>query len=91
MFLLCLPIIQSALFCMTVGLDPKGLKVAVVNKEFSLLNVTSCPVMKYNTCTEYLLSCSYFDFLTNQKDMILVSRQYFFHLGNFAIFIINQC
>ena len=63
LFIFALPVMQVILFCLAIGRDPTGLKLAIVNHEMPYENITSCPV---NTnCTFEYLSCRYLSFLDN--------------------------
>lgn len=72
-FLLCLPIIQCTLFDLSIGRDPLGLKVGLVNEE--LLNEgIDCKMLPNVTCSsDYPASCRYMAALEKKK-MKLVSK-----------------
>lgn len=56
LFIIGLPVMQILLFCLSIGKDPRGLKLAVVNNEFNEtmrdcsqvtdLRVISCQYLK---------------------------------------------
>lgn len=57
-FLLLLPVVQCFLFCLCIGRDPRGLKVAVVNEEVQ--GISSCDWLPTEGCNFSLsLSCRY--------------------------------
>ncbi|XP_033209457.1 ABC transporter G family member 23 isoform X2 [Belonocnema kinseyi] len=62
LFIFALPVMQVILFCLAIGRDPTGLKLAIVNHEMFYENMT-CPV--YKDCQFKFLSCRYLDFLDN--------------------------
>ncbi|XP_011501570.1 PREDICTED: ABC transporter G family member 20 isoform X2 [Ceratosolen solmsi marchali] len=63
LFIFALPVMQVILFCLAIGRDPTGLKLAIVNHEMSWEN-KSCPV--FEDCTFTFLSCRYLKFLDNE-------------------------
>lgn len=69
-FIIGLPCLQIILFCLAIGHDPKGLKLAVSNHELNRTNDYDCPVTE--GCNHTLLSCRYLNVL-KKKDMIVVS------------------
>ncbi|XP_053995449.1 ABC transporter G family member 20 isoform X1 [Hylaeus anthracinus] len=62
LFIFALPVMQVILFCLAIGRDPTGLKLAIVNHEMFYENM-SCPVSK--DCDFSHLSCRYLKFLDN--------------------------
>ncbi|KAG7190145.1 hypothetical protein KM043_006275 [Ampulex compressa] len=62
LFIFALPVMQVILFCLAIGRDPTGLKLAIVNHEIFYEN-QSCPV-SYG-CSFTRLSCRYLNFLDN--------------------------
>lgn len=70
-FIIGLPCLQIILFCLAIGHDPKGLKLAISNHELNSTGVDDCPVIE--GCNYTLLSCRYLDVL-RKKDMDIVSR-----------------
>ncbi|XP_075228584.1 ABC transporter G family member 23-like [Lycorma delicatula] len=69
-FLLMLPIVQCILFNMTIGHDPKGLHLAVVNEELEH-GLQDCQKIPYRGCYMDLpLSCRYLRTLT-EKEMFV--------------------
>ncbi|XP_065216092.1 ABC transporter G family member 20-like isoform X2 [Planococcus citri] len=57
-FLLLLPVVQCFLFCLCIGRDPRGLKVAVVNEEVQ--GISSCDWLPLEGCNFSVpLSCRY--------------------------------
>lgn len=68
-FIIGLPVAQIIIFCMAIGHDPVGLKMAVANHELTndmILN-QECPV--YTGCNYTYLSCRYLAYLKNNKSM----------------------
>lgn len=62
-FITLLPIVETILYCTTIGKDPKGLRLAYVNDE---LNFTDpCPSIE--GCEYSLLSCQYLASLKEQN------------------------
>ncbi|XP_058803004.1 ABC transporter G family member 23 isoform X2 [Phymastichus coffea] len=62
LFIFALPVMQVILFCLAIGRDPTGLKLAIVNHEMDWENKT-CPV--FDTCETSFLSCRYLHTLDN--------------------------
>lgn len=62
LFIFALPVMQVILFCLAIGRDPTGLKIAIANHEMTWGNL-SCPVD--NNCSFTSLSCRYLNFLDN--------------------------
>uniref|UniRef100_A0A146LDF7 ABC transporter G family member 20 n=3 Tax=Lygus hesperus TaxID=30085 RepID=A0A146LDF7_LYGHE len=75
MFTVAMPILQTTFFCLSIGHDPIGLKLAVVNNE--LPGVVSCPY-GYNTSDCYMndLSCRYLDHLAARKHHLVSYENY---------------
>nr|XP_012136224.1 PREDICTED: ABC transporter G family member 20 isoform X1 [Megachile rotundata] len=63
LFIFALPVMQVILFCLAIGRDPTGLKLAIVNHEMFYGNM-SCPVT--DDCNFSHLSCRYLKFLDNE-------------------------
>ncbi|XP_067210518.1 ABC transporter G family member 23 isoform X2 [Linepithema humile] len=63
LFIFALPVMQVILFCLAIGRDPTGLKLAIVNHEMFYENM-SCPVS--DDCSFTHLSCRYLNFLDNE-------------------------
>ncbi|XP_026316608.1 ABC transporter G family member 23 isoform X1 [Hyposmocoma kahamanoa] len=64
LFIFVLPVMQVILFCMAIGRDPVGLKLAIVNNDVTILD-GYCP---YNqSCSMKNLSCRYLDHLRNNS------------------------
>ncbi|KAG5345492.1 ABCGN protein, partial [Acromyrmex charruanus] len=63
LFIFALPVMQVILFCLAIGRDPTGLKLAIVNHEMFYENMT-CPVS--TNCSFTFLSCRYLNFLDNE-------------------------
>ncbi|XP_021913320.1 ABC transporter G family member 20 isoform X2 [Zootermopsis nevadensis] len=64
LFIFALPVMQVILFCLAIGRDPTGLRLAIVNHE---LNFTG-ERCEYNTgCSFKMLSCRYLQNLNNES------------------------
>ncbi|KAI5641065.1 ABC-2 family transporter protein domain-containing protein [Phthorimaea operculella] len=64
LFIFVLPVMQVILFCLAIGRDPSGLRLAIVNADVNVID-GYCP---YNhTCSMKNLSCRYLDHLKNQS------------------------
>ncbi|XP_036143267.1 ABC transporter G family member 20 isoform X1 [Monomorium pharaonis] len=63
LFIFALPVMQVILFCLAIGRDPTGLKLAIVNHEMFYENMT-CPIS--TNCSFTHLSCRYLNFLDNE-------------------------
>ncbi|KAJ8709889.1 hypothetical protein PYW08_009893 [Mythimna loreyi] len=62
LFIFVLPVMQVILFCLAIGRDPSGLKLAIVNDDVRIID-GHCP---YNaSCSMKNLSCRYLDNLNN--------------------------
>lgn len=62
LFIFVLPVMQVILFCLAIGRDPTGLRIAVVNEDVRIID-GNCP---YNhTCSMKNLSCRYLDNLSD--------------------------
>lgn len=64
MFIIGLPVAQIILFCVSIGKDPVGLKVAIVNNE---LNNSMDPCTPTTGCDWSLMSCRYLQQLQNRS------------------------
>lgn len=69
MFIIGLPVAQIVLFCISIGKDPVGLKLAIVNNE---LNNSMQPCIPSTGCDWSLLSCRYLQHL-EKKTLKLLS------------------
>ncbi|XP_044743835.1 ABC transporter G family member 23 isoform X2 [Chrysoperla carnea] len=65
LFIFALPVMQVILFCLAIGRDPTGLKLAIVNREMNYTNATyqDCPIA--GGCSFKRLSCRYISHLSN--------------------------
>ncbi|XP_059611334.1 ABC transporter G family member 23 isoform X2 [Phlebotomus argentipes] len=63
LFIFALPVMQVILFCLAIGRDPTGLKLAIVNQEIEGDNCTFNPGCKFGN-----LSCRYLSHLSNNID-----------------------
>ncbi|GLV42003.1 oskyddad [Carabus blaptoides fortunei] len=66
-FIVLLPVTQIVLFCYTIGHDPKGLALAVVNYEVNT-SIMGCP--QVFGCNTSYMSCRYLRFL-EEKHMVV--------------------
>lgn len=84
-FIVGLPVVQTILFCFSIGHEPKNLHLSVVNYE---LSSPSEPCEFLNDCNSTKLSCNYLQFLKNNSIKLvsyllyniltcLLSRHYF--------------
>jgi len=68
LFIFALPVMQVILFCLAIGRDPTGLRLAIVNHEMDY-ETMECPF--YNNCSFTNLSCRYLSHLN--KTIVKVS------------------
>lgn len=68
MFIFGLPVGQIVLFCLSIGKDPIGLKLAIVNNE---LNNSMQPCIPGTGCDWSLLSCRYLEHLEKKSLWLL--------------------
>lgn len=68
MFIIGLPVAQIILFCISIGKDPIGLKLAIVNNE---LNNSMQPCVPGIGCDWSLLSCRYLHHLQKKTLQLL--------------------
>ncbi|CAH1188668.1 unnamed protein product [Phyllotreta striolata] len=61
LFIFALPVMQVILFCLAIGGDPKGLKLAIVNHEKNYTNLTYQSCDWKPGCSFENLSCRYLD------------------------------
>ncbi|CAH1100505.1 unnamed protein product [Psylliodes chrysocephalus] len=61
LFIFALPVMQVILFCLAIGGDPKGLKLAIVNHERNFTNLTYQRCEWEPGCKLMDLSCRYID------------------------------
>ncbi|XP_076265826.1 ABC-type transporter snustorr isoform X2 [Rhynchophorus ferrugineus] len=59
LFIFALPVMQVILFCLAIGGDPRGLKLAIVNEEATYINKTFQPCPFEFGCSATNLSCRY--------------------------------
>lgn len=64
LFIFVLPVMQVILFCLAIGRDPSGLKLAIVNMDVKIID-GYCPYN--NTCSMKNLSCRYINHLRNDS------------------------
>lgn len=68
LFIIGLPVAQIILFCISIGKDPVGLKLAIVNNEF---NNSMQPCIPGTGCDWSLLSCRYLQHLQKKTIQLL--------------------
>lgn len=59
LFIFALPVMQVILFCLAIGGDPTGLKLAIVNSETQYINQTYQECAFEEGCKFSNLSCRY--------------------------------
>lgn len=65
LFIFALPVMQVILFCLAIGRDPTGLRLAVVNHEANYTNKSHQECSFAVGCKFKNLSCRYLNSLTN--------------------------
>lgn len=65
LFIFALPVMQVILFCLAIGRDPTGLKLAIVNHEKNYTNMTYQECSFSSGCKFSNLSCRYLNSLKN--------------------------
>lgn len=68
-FIIGLPVVQTILFCYSIGHDPKGITVSVINHE---INYPEEQCGFSPGCNSTKLSCNYLDHLKKNYTMKLV-------------------
>ncbi|KMQ88436.1 abc transporter g family member 20 [Lasius niger] len=68
LFIIALPVAQIIIFCLSIGKDPVGLKLAIVNNE---LNSSMQPCIPTIGCDWSLLSCRYLQHLQKKTINLL--------------------
>lgn len=72
LFIMGMPVIQICLFCWTIGKDPIGLHIGVINHEVPFETYCS-----YNTsCAYERLSCRYLEHFKDKKQELVSYRSY---------------
>ncbi|XP_077287586.1 ABC transporter oskyddad [Arctopsyche grandis] len=67
LFIIGLPVSQIVLFCVTIGHDPIGLNIAIVNYELPPSEMLKPCKLNITDCTSTLWSCKYLNFLDERK------------------------
>ncbi|KAL1137708.1 hypothetical protein AAG570_009404 [Ranatra chinensis] len=67
-FIIGLPVIQIVLFCLSIGRDPVGLKLGVINNEIPI--GSECTFN--SSCNYERLSCRYLDYLEKKKHTLVM-------------------
>lgn len=88
LFIFALPVMQVILFCLAIGGDPIGLKVAIVNQEVPYHNQTYLDCPFEIGCKFSNLSCRYLDTLNTTTITKVI---FYFYLGftRFELFLVN--
>ncbi|XP_056644234.1 ABC transporter G family member 20 isoform X2 [Diorhabda sublineata] len=73
LFIFALPVMQVILFCLAIGGDPKGLKLAIVNHEKNYTNLTYQECNWERKCSFSNLSCRYIDAINSST----IIKQYY--------------
>lgn len=73
LFIFALPVMQVILFCLAIGRDPTGLKLAIVNHEKNFTNQSYQECSFDYGCKFSYLSCRY---LHNLKNTTIVKEYY---------------
>lgn len=68
LFIIALPVAQIVIFCLSIGKNPVGLKIAIVNNE---LNSSMQPCIPSTGCDWSLLSCRYLQYLEKKTINLL--------------------
>lgn len=68
LFIIALPVAQIIIFCLSIGKDPVGLKLAIVNNELNSSMQTCIPTIG---CDWSLLSCRYLQHLEKKTINLL--------------------
>ncbi|XP_011864940.1 PREDICTED: ABC transporter G family member 20 [Vollenhovia emeryi] len=68
LFIIGLPVAQIILFCLSIGKDPVGLRLAIFNNE---LNSSTQPCIPRNGCDWTLLSCQYLQHLQKKTIQLI--------------------
>lgn len=71
-FLFLLPLVQTYFFNLAIGHDPKGLNIAVVNKELEERRPGLCKPEYYSGCfldypEDVIMSCAYVDLMKTRS------------------------
>ena len=75
LFIVGLPVAQIIIFCLSIGHDPVGLKVAILNNEVNSTAINGCLYEK--GCKWERFSCRYIEFLEAKKH-VMVSVKWMF-------------
>ncbi|VVC43850.1 Hypothetical protein CINCED_3A015312 [Cinara cedri] len=75
-FLFLLPLVQTYFFNLAIGHDPKGLSIAIVNKELQQRHIGECKPEFYQGCFlnnthDVLMSCAYVEKMHSKSMKIL--------------------
>lgn len=67
MFIIGLPVSQIVLFCVSIGHDPVGLNIGIVNYELPADEMLKPCMLDIVGCNNTLLSCKYLKYLEERK------------------------
>lgn len=67
LFIIGLPVSQIVLFCVTIGHDPIGLNIAIVNYELPPSEMLKPCKLNVTDCSSTLWSCKYLTYLDERK------------------------
>nr|CAD7197218.1 unnamed protein product [Timema douglasi] len=73
-FIFGLPVFQVILFCLAVGRDPYGLKLAIVNHDMNSTDQECSDIVSSGNCSFQALSCHY---LRHLKDPTIIKQSSF--------------
>lgn len=80
-FIIGLPLLQTILFCISIGRDPTGLGVAVANYEKAN---ASAPCIPSTGCNLTMLSCRFLHHLEKRKVVYVSILKFYFSTGKEA-------
>lgn len=85
-FIIGLPCLQIVLFCLAIGHDPTGLKLAVSNHELN--STLDCPEIQ--GCNYTLLSCRYLNLLKRKNNIRIVSTHIYCNYIRFTPLFVTK-
>lgn len=80
LFIIGLPVSQIVLFCISIGHDPVGLNIAIVNNELSSDEMLKPCLVNITDCNNTLLSCKYLKYLEDRKGNLVCDLKIKFNL-----------
>lgn len=87
LFIFALPVMQVILFCLAIGGDPRGLKLAIVNNEVEYLNQTFQECDFEEGCKFSNLSCRYVHAMNSSTISKVPSREEIAGIACYVFFI----